>query len=58
MLCYDMLYHSMLYDVRAIERPAIQVVKHFIPNTIENHRTDMTEVVESNIFNIHVYTSY
>ena len=37
---------SQVSAYRKIDRPAVQVVKHFIPNTIEKDRNGMTEVVD------------
>jgi len=37
---------SMVEAFRRVPQPALQVAKHFIPNTIENNRTWITEVVD------------
>lgn len=37
---------SQVSAYRKIDRPAVQTVKHFIPNTIEKDRNGMTEVVD------------
>jgi len=40
------MVESQIRAYRKVDHPPLQVVKHWIPNTIEKHRTDMVEVVD------------
>mmetsp|Transcript_62869 Transcript_62869/g.205228 ORF Transcript_62869/g.205228 Transcript_62869/m.205228 type:complete len:1029 (+) Transcript_62869:94-3180(+) len=40
------MIESQVKAFRQVDRPAVQVVKHWIPNTIETDRNGMTEVID------------